>query len=287
MKTGVITDGISRDVEYAFQVMNNAGISHAELQFVWDKEIGDQSASEIDRLKKLTEKYNITVSCISRHNFTNFRVFETDLKSVEYSREIDYLKKCIEIGKIMGTRNIRVMVCKKEVNIWGHGGAEQWLTTNNGAWDRFLDIFREPVRIAEEADIDLVAENGNDGMITSGYLARKFVDDLGSPNVKILWDPANSIVGGDAPFPDGYNEIKNCIAEIHIKDLKSDRIRSTVEFCQLGHGDFGPMLPELADALRTDGFDGVVVLESVYRPEGKSFEDGFHASVRYFKSLFE
>ena len=36
MKTGVITDGISRDFEYALNVMEEFGLEYAELQFVWD-----------------------------------------------------------------------------------------------------------------------------------------------------------------------------------------------------------------------------------------------------------
>ena len=35
-----------------------------------------------------------------------------------------------------------------------------------------------------------------------------------------------------------------------------------------------------------DNFAGVVSLESVYRPEGGTFEDGFRASVGKFKAIF-
>ena len=50
MKLGVITDGISQDLEYALKVMNETGLDHAELQFVWDKEIGDQTPEEIQKI---------------------------------------------------------------------------------------------------------------------------------------------------------------------------------------------------------------------------------------------
>ena len=43
MKLGVITDGISRDLEHALQVMQEFGVQYAELQFIWEKEIGDQT----------------------------------------------------------------------------------------------------------------------------------------------------------------------------------------------------------------------------------------------------
>lgn len=286
MKLGVLCDGISRDVEHAFQVMNETGIEYAAFQNLWDKEVCEHSPAEEKKLKELVDRYNIKVSCITRHNFTHFRVMETDIKSLDYRREIDIFKKSIELAHSFGTRNVRVMVCKKEVNIWGKGGADYWLARNNEAWDRFLDIYREPLEIAEKEDIDLLAETSNDGMLTSGYLHRKFVRDLGSPRMKTLWDPANSIVGGDTPFPDGYEMVKDSLAELHIKDIRSDRVRSTVEFCKLGHGTLAQYLDGIADSLRRDNFQGVVTMESVFRPEGGSFEDGYRACLPMFKEVF-
>ena len=39
-KLGVITDGISREFEHALSVMNETGLEYAELQYLWDKEVG-------------------------------------------------------------------------------------------------------------------------------------------------------------------------------------------------------------------------------------------------------
>ena len=74
MKLGVITDGISRDLEYALKVMNETGLEYAELQFVWDKEIGDQTPEEIQKIKELITKYNVKVPIITRHNFVGMLV---------------------------------------------------------------------------------------------------------------------------------------------------------------------------------------------------------------------
>ena len=68
VKLGVITDGISRDFERALQVMTEAGLMHAELQFLWDKEIGDLTPQEMDKAQDFIKRYQVTVSCISRHN---------------------------------------------------------------------------------------------------------------------------------------------------------------------------------------------------------------------------
>ena len=44
-KLGVITDGISTDFEHALKVMSDNGLDQAELQYLWDKEVGDMSVS--------------------------------------------------------------------------------------------------------------------------------------------------------------------------------------------------------------------------------------------------
>ncbi len=62
--------------------------------------------------------------------------------------------------------------------------------------------------------------------------------------------------------------------------------KASVEFCELGAGDMASSLESLAAALKTDDYQGVILLESVYRPDGGDFEDGFRASVGEFKRLF-
>ena len=66
-KLGVITDGISRDFEKALQVMTDAGLEYAELQYLWEKEVGDLNDDEMARAKDLVERYGVKVSCISSH----------------------------------------------------------------------------------------------------------------------------------------------------------------------------------------------------------------------------
>ena len=64
MKLGVICDGISRDLSHALRVMDEFDLDYAELQFVWDKEVGDHDASEIAQIKKLLDTHNKPVSCL-------------------------------------------------------------------------------------------------------------------------------------------------------------------------------------------------------------------------------
>jgi sugar phosphate isomerase/epimerase len=289
MKLGVITDGISdginRDLEHALKVMNETGLQYAELQFVWGKEIGDQTAAEIQKIKALVAQYNVKVSCISRHNFAGLPVMTTEPKDKAYQEHLAGLKRCIHIAKELGTDLVRTMSGNKEMIIFGYHGADKWVAST-GAWDKLLKLMEAPVKLAEEEGITLVVETGNNAMITSGYLARKLIKDLGTKHLKVLWDIANTLYCTDIPYPDAYEEIKDYIGHMHIKDWKADIARATVRFCPVGKGDTAPYLNDLAAALKRDKYQGVISLESVYEPDSGTFEDGYRESLPTFKELF-
>jgi len=79
---------------------------------------------------------------------------------------------------------------------------------------------------------------------------------------------------------DGY------LGHIHIKDVKVDTPRATLEVRRMGEGQLAELFQPLADALRADKYDGVISYESVYRPDGGDFEDGFRQCIGRFKEHF-
>ncbi len=285
MKLGVITDGISRDFEHALNVMAEYKLKYPELQFVWDREVGDHDFEQVARIKALLDQHDMEVSCISRHNFGGLPVLQTEIGDPVFEDHVSGLRRCIALAKTLGTNIVRIMGCKKEMILFGYNGAEDWIVTA-GAWDKLVKLMAVPVQIAEEEGVTLVVETGNNAMITSGYLARKLIDELGSSHLKLLWDIPNTMYCTDIPFPDAYNEIRDYIGHIHIKDAKTDIARATVGFYPLGEGDVAPYLEPIANALKRDGYAGAISYESVYRPEGGTFEDGFRASVAKFVEIF-
>jgi sugar phosphate isomerase/epimerase len=285
MKLGVITDGISRDLEYALNVMRETGLKYADLQFVWDKEIGGQTQEEIKKIKDLLIMYDMQVPCITRHNFVGMLVMATEPEDEAYQKHMDGLRRCINIAKELGTDMVRVMSFRKEMIIFGHNGAEKWVAST-GSWEKLLKLMEAPVQLAEDEGITLAVETGNNAMITSGWLGKKLIDDLGTKHLKLIWDIPNTLYCTEIPYPDAYEEIKNYIGHIHIKDCKSNIARATVQFCPLGEGDMAPYLEDLSAALKRDNYQGVISLESVYRPKDGSFEDGYRECLPVFKKLF-
>jgi sugar phosphate isomerase/epimerase len=221
----------------------------------------------------------------TRHNFVGLPMMTTEIEDEAYQKHMEGLKRCIRLAKELGTDMVRIMSGRKEMIIFGYNGAERWVAST-GAWGKLLKLMELPVRLAEEEDITLAVETGNNAMITSGWLGKKLVEDLGSKNLKIIWDIPNTLYCTDIPYPDAYEEIKEHIGHIHIKDCEANIARATVRFCPLGEGDMAPYLEDIAGALKRDGYQGVVSLESVYRPDNGTFEDGYRECLPVFKKLF-
>jgi sugar phosphate isomerase/epimerase len=155
-----------------------------------------------------------------------------------------------------------------------------------GAWDKLKELLAPAVQLAEKEGVTLVLENGNGLMVPSAWLGRKLVDEMGSEHLKILWDPGNGLYANEKPFPDAYEALRGgALGHYHIKDAIVDMPKATVEFCEMGTGQLVSSYEPTAKAFREDGYDGVISLESVYCPEGGTFEDGFRASVGLFKRV--
>jgi sugar phosphate isomerase/epimerase len=81
------------------------------------------------------------------------------------------------------------------------------------------------------------------------------VRSVGSPHLRLAWDPANFVQVGVRPFTQGYQMLRPHVEYVQIKDaLAAD---GTVVTAGNGNGE----VRETIRALRHDGFDGFFSLE--------------------------
>ena len=274
-KLGVITDGISREFERALAVMNEFGLTQAELQFLWDKEVGDLSDAQLDKAQRLVAAHEVEVSCVSRHVFGGLALGDLSLTAPVYLEHLAALNRCIDMAQALDCPLVRIMSFKKEMILFGSQGAEEW-NVATGAWDKARELISGAAQIAEDRDITIVVETGNNAITNSAYLARKMVDEVGSERLKVMWDPANALYSTEAAFPDGYNSLRGgCLGHIHLKDVVVEIAKATISCRQLGTGEMAPYLDDMATALKADGYAGAISLESVYRPLGGSLRRRF------------
>lgn len=286
MKLGVITDGISRDLAHAIDVMDEFDLAYAELQFVGETEVGDHSARQVSDIDALLRDRGKPVSCLSRHIFAGMTTQNRPGDTL-HTQHMDALKRVIDMAHVVGSPLVRIMTQKKEQILWGSHGAEKW-NVAHGAWDTMAPMIAPAVDLARAEGITLVVETGNGTMVNSNHTARRLIDELAARDVlKVLWDPANNCWCHERAYPEGYNEVKDgYLGHIHIKDVRVDTPRATLEVRELGQGQLGPLFQPMADALRADGYAGVISLESVYHPGNGDFEAGFRACIDRFRAIF-
>lgn len=287
MELGVITDGISRDLEHALTVMDEFQLNHAELQFIGEKEVGDLDRAERASALESIKRHEKKVSCISRHLFAGMPMATSVVGDELHTKHMDALKRCIEMAHEFDCRFVRIMTGKKEMILWGKNGAEKW-NVAKGAWDAQLPLIAPAIELAKAEGITLVVETGNGTMVNSCYTGRKLIDDLGAKGtLKILWDPANNCWCGETAYPDGYDDIKDgYLGHIHIKDVYADAPRATLEVRPMGKGQLADQFQPMADALRRDGYAGTISFESVYHPGNDDYEAGFRQNIGTFKEIF-
>ena len=278
-KLGTITDGISRDFEYALDTMVEIGLEYVELQYLWEKQVGDLTDADIERVKKLIDNRDLKVSCISHHNLSALSL-DTAVDAPAYRAHISTLQRCIDVAQALGTNLVRIFSFRKEMVLFG---AEPVISED--AWATLLNRLEEPLRIADAVGITLVIETAISGNVTSAYLARKLIDELGASHLKVLWDPCSSLYCTEVPYPDGYEIIRDHIAHVHLKDGVVNLPAATFDFCAMRQGQMDAYYNDIVDALKRDGYDGAISLESVYTPEGGTREDGFRESLPVFMEL--
>ena len=286
MKLGVITDGISRDFAHALAVMDEFGLDHAELQFLWDKEVGDLDAAERARAQDLIKRHEKSIACISRHVFAGMPM-TTKPGDALHQQHMDGLKRCIEMAHQFDCPLVRIMSGRKEMILFGAHGAEQW-NVAKGAWDALPPLIAPAVELAKAEGVTLVVETGNGTMINSCWTGKKLIDDLGAvETLKILWDPANNCWAHETAFPDGYETMPGgYLGHVHIKDVQVDTPKAHLDVRPMGEGQLADQFQPISDALRRDGYDGVVSFESVYHPGNGDFEAGFRTCIGKFKAIF-
>ena len=278
-KLGTITDGISRDFEYALDTMVETGLEYVELQYLWEKQVGDLTDADVERVKALIEARNLKVSCISHHNLSALPV-DTAVVAPAYREHITTLQRCIDVAQALGTNLVRIFSFRKEMVLFG---AEPVIS--EGAWTTLMNRLEEPLQIADAAGITLVMETAISGNVTSGLLARKLIDALDVPHLKVLWDPCSSLYCTEVPYPDGYEAIREHIVHVHLKDGVVNLPAATFDFCAMRQGQMDPYYNDIVGALKRDGYEGAISLESVYTPVGGTREDGFRESLPVFMEL--
>ncbi len=135
-------------------------------------------------------------------------------------REIDTFKENLKYAKFMGAGMVGT-----ETGYWGKEGIYDPFTYTEGAYKIFLETMKELADYAEKLGVMIGVEAVTVHTLYSPEMMMKFLEDINSPNVQVIFDPVNLI---NAKNHENQGEMIDTVmklygervAAIHLKDCR-------------------------------------------------------------------
>jgi len=264
-RLSVINDEISQDFDHACSVAaNDFGLNWIELRGMWGKNITDLNSDEVDRARKILEKYKLRVTDIAsplfKVNWPGAPQSSHGPKRDEFHADFDFkqqdnvLQRCIDLAKAFQTDRIRCF------DFWRLDDQAPYRAAIN-------DKLRQAAHTCAGHNLILLLENEMACNTGSGKEAAAVLHEIREPNFMLNWDPGNSATfPGDVPYPDDYRLLpKERIGHCHCKDT----IREPG-----GKFEWAPVGGGIIDwvgqfrAFQRDGYHYAVSLETHWRGAG-------------------
>jgi sugar phosphate isomerase/epimerase len=262
-----ITDEFSPDIEIAVQAMKSVGMTGAELRMVFGKNIIDLTDEELDRAIGIGRGAGLEIisiaspllKCVLPDSPEVDPRFQQDMFAAKltFADQPRLAARAFEIAARTGARIIRVF--------------SYWRTVRPEAcFDRIVEALRGLAEQAAAHGVTIGLENEHACNIGTGAEAAKALAAVDHPNLKLVWDPANAVVAGEKPVPDGFSLLPaGRIVHVHAKDCVMEGHKPN--WCELGDGVVG--WTEQMGLLVAAGYQGWVSLETHWPgPGGNKLE---------------
>jgi L-ribulose-5-phosphate 3-epimerase len=251
----------------ALPVMKEIGMTAAELRVVNDKNILDLDDNELTAAKDALDAVGLPVisvaspllKCVLPNGPELDNHFEHDVfaSAHTYDDQPRLTEQALKVAKFFGARIIRVF--------------SYWRTVRPElCHDAIVQALSELARLGQKENIVIGLENEHACNIGTAAETARVLDFIPNPNLMIVWDPANSLVAGEEPYPGGYSFLRaGRIIHVHAKDCHMDGDKPV----------WGPLgtrqvrWKEQIAALLEDGYRGFISLETHWPgPGGNKLE---------------
>lgn len=265
---GAVTDEFSpENLDRALAAMSDLGMTFAELRVVNGKNIIDHTDAEVDAVRAKVEARGMRVLSIASPVLKCTLPdappvaphIQQDMFSASFSFEDQprLARRAFEIAERTGARFVRVF--------------SYWRTIDPEAcFDRVAAALRELADEAQERGVVIGIENEHACNIATAAETARLLAAVDHPALQVIWDPANALVAGETPYPEGYRKIPlSRIGHVHAKDCTV--VEHVPTFGPLG--EMGIDWRGQLAALASDGYGGTISLETHWKgPNGDKFQ---------------
>ena len=267
MKISIFTDEINSDPLRALELANAWDVGSVEVRGLKGGRFPRVEDAELIALKDAISDSGVVVSGVSPGFFkcpVNDPKLEVEINTL--------LPRACKWAHMLGTDRISIF---------------SFLRTEESSSGQVIENLALATRIVREEGCKLVLENEASCWGGTGRETASLLRQVGSQNLKLLWDPGNSArSGSNDSFPEEYEEVKDLIDHVHIKNF--DRTSDEWSLVAEGVIDWSGQL----NALSEDGYLGYLVVETHLRvrPCGKvnleemdALESNSHDNVCYVR----
>jgi sugar phosphate isomerase/epimerase len=246
--------------------MAGLGMTFAELRVVDGRNIVDLTDAEVDSVRRRVESRGMRVLSIAspvlKCTLPDAPPIAPHIQQDMFSSAYGFddqprlARRAFDIAERTGARIVRVF--------------SYWRTIEPDAcFDRVASALGELADEAGRRGLVTGIENEHACNIATAAETSRLLAAVDLPSLQVIWDPANALVAGEIPYPDGYDRLPVArIVHVHAKDCRVDNHVPT----------FGPLGEMGIDwrgqlaALARDGYRGTISLETHWKgPDGDKF----------------
>ncbi len=259
LKLGCFTDEISQDLDEAIEVMREFGVQYAELRSIWGRNILDMERDELEKAQGILQRAGIKVACIASPLF-KCHLFQEEKPrgDLHLARERSLEEQWATLRRSLQLAHFFHAPIVRTFSFW------RVCEPNEEIFRRIAPYLSQAAEEAHKEGVILALENEHSCFAGSGEETALLLSLVGSPYLKVIWDPGNAFFAGEVPYPHGYEKIKNHIVHIHIKDARLNEKTMEPEWTLIGEGEID--FPAQLRSLEEEGFEGVISLETHVSP---------------------
>ena len=193
-------DEISPDLNEQCRVASGLGLRYIEVRSAWGVNILDLDGDQLATMKKTLASFSLGVSSIGS---PIGKIFIDE----DFPPHLERMRHAAEVAHFLGAPYIRIF------SFFIRPGEDP-----DEHRAEVIERMRALARVAEDADLILLHENEKE---IYGDVPRRCLDivrSVGSPHLRLAWDPANFVQVGVKPYTDGYASLRPHVEYVQIKD---------------------------------------------------------------------
>jgi L-ribulose-5-phosphate 3-epimerase len=276
-----ITDEFCQDFERAARTAVELGYQGLEVRTLWDHNIVDLPDVRVREAREIADRAGLRILSVASPVFKCTHPeggaidhrFEQDAfhSAHQFRDQPRILARALEVAEMLGAKMVRVFSFWRTLQperLFGH----------------IVESLAGAIDTAAPRGIWIGLENEHACNIATAAEVAPVLRTLPEPRFGLVWDPGNSYMAGETPYPDGYALLPAArILHVHVKDGVRNSTGDRVLWGRVGEGEV--RWPDQVAALSRDGYQGALSLETHWGGPDGNKEEGSRICARLLKDL--